>query len=77
MHSYPNIRVGDLRDNGVEHQSRIVLLQERMCFADDKGVEAPRVKDVVVLLRVLIEGCILSQPSAFYPFGHSVRLRHT
>jgi len=63
--SYPIVRVGDVRDNGVEHQSRIIRLQERICFADDKGVETPRVKHVVVLLRVLIEGRILSQPSAF------------
>jgi len=54
------IAVGDVGDDGVEHQSRVILFQERIRFADDKGVEAPRVEDIVVLLRVLVEGCILS-----------------
>ena len=55
------IAIGNVGDDSVEHQARIILLQECICFADDKGVEAPRVEYIVVLLRVLVECGVLSR----------------
>ena len=53
------VGVADVGDDGVQMEVGVVGGEEGGCLADDEGVEAALVEDVVVLFGELVECCVL------------------
>lgn len=53
--------VGHGLHHRVQQKTGIVLLEVRVCLADDEGVETPLVDDEVVLVAPLVEGQVITR----------------
>ena len=59
IHGNTGIAIGDVRNNCVEQQPRIVRLQKSGCCSLDEGIETARIEDVIIRIGILIECRVL------------------
>lgn len=71
---HAGVVVRDVGHNGVQKQPRVVVRQECGCLAFDECIETTLVEDVVVCIRVLVEGGILERSAGLHRVARALVL---